>query len=326
MRPRSFAFLLVLAFLSAPLAGEAQRSERIYRIGFLSMLAGPNPFSEALQKGLADLGYEEGRTIAIEWKWAAGKTERLPQLASDLSRANLDVIVAGGPQAIAAVKRATSTIPVVMVAAGNPVGAGLVSSLASPGGNLSGLSVDATPELLGKQLQLLKEALPHVSRVAVLWNSDMPGIQPFVNALSGTGRSLNLSLQWIDIGGRSEFERAFSDMSRGRADALLAVTDPLMYVHREQILRLAGKYRIPAMYLLDELVRAGGLLSYGPSLADLYRRAATYVDKILRGAKPANLPIEQPTKFELVVNLKTAKSLGVTIPESILLRADEVIQ
>jgi putative ABC transport system substrate-binding protein len=326
MKRRNLALLLVLAFLSAPLAAEAQQSGRIHRIGVLTMPAGPNPRSEALRKGLADLGYEEGRSIAIEWKWAAGSTERLPGLASDLLRANVDVIVASGPQAIAAVKRATSTIPVVMVAAADPVGAGLVSSMARPGGNLTGLSVDASPELFGKQLQLLKEALPHISRIAVLWNSGMPGTQRFVDALSRAGRSLNVSLQWIDIGGRSEFQRAFSDMNRGHASAVIVMTDPFVYVHREQIVQLAAKYRIPAMYLFDEIVRAGGFLSYGPSLADSYRRAATYVDKILRGAKPGNLPIEQPTKFELVVNLKTAKALGITIPQSILLQADEVIQ
>jgi putative ABC transport system substrate-binding protein len=326
MRRRSVAFFLVLAFLSAPLTAEAQQSGRIYRIGVLTMLAGPTPRTEALQKGLADLGYEEGRTIAIEWKWAAGSTERLRKLASDLLRANVEIIVASGPQSIAAVKRATTTIPVVMVAAPDPVGTGLVSTLARPGGNLTGLSVDASPELLGKQLQLLKEALPHVSRVAVLWNSGMPGVQPFMDALSATGRSLNVSLEWIDIGGRSEFARAFSEMSRGRVGAAIVITDPFIYVHREQIVQLAAEYRIPAIYLFDELVRAGGFISYGPSLADSYRGAATYVDKILRGAKPGDLPIQQPTKFELVVNLKTAKVLGLTIPESILLRADDVIR
>jgi putative ABC transport system substrate-binding protein len=326
MKRRSLALLLVLAFLSAPLAVQAQQSGRIYRIGVLTMPAGPSPRTQALQKGLADLGYEEGRSIGIEWKWAAGSTERLPRLASELLRANVDVIVASGPQPIAAVKRATSTIPVVMIAAADPVGAGLVSSLARPGGNLTGLSVDASPELFAKQLQLLKEALPHISRFAVLWNSGMPGTQPFADAVSGAGRSLNVSLQWIDIGGRSEFERAFSDMKRGRVGAALVMTDPFIYVHREQIVQLAAKYRIPAMYLFDEIVRAGGFISYGPSLADLYRRAATYVDKILRGAKPADLPIEQPMKFDLVINLRTAKTLGITIPQGLLLRAEQLIE
>ena len=326
MKRRSLALLLVLASLSAPLAAEAQQSGRIHRVGVLSMLAGPNPRTQALQRSLADLGYEEGRNIAFEWKWAAGSTERLPGLAADLLRANVDVIVAGGPQPVAAAKRATSTIPVVMLAVADPVGAGFVSSLARPGGNLTGLSLDATPELFAKQLQLLKEARPHISRVAVLWNSGMPGVQPFVDALKGAGRSLNVSLQWIDIGGRSEFERAFSDMSRGRAAAVVVISDPFIYVHREQIVQLAAKYRIPAMYLFDEIVSAGGFMSYGPSLADLYRRTATYVDKILRGAKPADLPIEQPTKFDLVINLRTARTLGITIPQGLLLRAERLIE
>lgn len=323
---RRLALCLLLVLLSPPLAADAQQEGNVHRIGVLTMVAGPTPRTEALRKGLADLGYVEGRNVAIEWKWAAGRTERLSELVGELLRANPDIIVAGGPQSVAAAKRATTTIPVVMVAAADPVGAGFVSSLARPGGNLTGLWVDATPEFLGKQLQLVTETLPQSPSVAVLWNSHTPGMQPFVDALNGAGRSLNAQLQWLDVAGRREFERAFSAMIRERVGAVIVVSDPFIYFHREQIVRLAEKYRIPAMYLFDEIVRAGGLMSYGPSLADLYRRAATYVDKILRGAKPADLPVEQPTKFEFIINLKAAKQIGLMIPPNVLARADKVIK
>jgi putative ABC transport system substrate-binding protein len=324
------ALLASLACLVAPLLvvalAEAQSSERTHRIGVLTMVGGPTPRIEALRKALADLGHEEGRNLAIEWKWAGGSTERLVELAGDLVRAKAEVIVAGGPQPVAAAKRATATIPVVMVGAADPVRAGFVASLARPGGNLTGLSLDVTPELFAKQLQLVKEVLPQVARVAVLWNSGTPGAQPFADALVGAGRALEIRLQWIDVAGRSEFGRAFADMTRERAGAVIVVADPFIYVHRADIVRLAAEHRIPAMYLFDEIVRAGGFMSYDPSLVDLYRWAATYVGRILRGAKPADLPIEQPTKFDVVINMRAARVLGLTMPPALLLRAAEVLE
>jgi len=298
---------LVIGALAAADAVPAQPTGQARRIGVLAIVPGHTPRTEAFRQALSDLGYSEGKSIVVEWRWAAGRNERLP---------DLDTIVAA--------KKATSTIPIVMVAAPDPVGTGFVSSLARPGGNLTGLSFEATPELLGKQLELIKEMLPGVSRVAFLWDSAMPGVEPFVDAAKGAAQTLRVQVASVDIA--SDFDAALAAVVRERPGALLIMPGSRSYVRRHQVIAFSAKHRLPAMYGFEEIAAAGGLMSYGPSLADLYRRAATYVDKILKGAKPAELPVEQPTKFELVVNLKTAKALGLTVPRSILVRTDKVIE
>lgn len=315
---------LVIGALAAADAVPAQPTGQARRIGVLAVVPGHTPRTEAFRQALSDLGYSEGKNVVVEWRWAAGRIERLPDLAADLVRLGVEVIVAGGPDSIVAAKKATSTIPIVMVAAPDPVGSGLVSSLARPGGNLTGLSFDATPELLGKQLELIKEMLPGLSRVAFLWDSAMPGVGPFVDVAKGAAQTLRLQLASVDIA--SDFDAALAAVVRERPGALFVMASSRSYVRRQQVIAFSAKHRLPAMYGFEEIAAAGDLMSYGPSLADLYRRAATYVDKILKGARPADLPVEQPTKFGLVVNLKTAKALGLTVPQSILVRADRAIE
>ena len=281
---------------------------------------------EAFRQGLRDLGYVEGRNIVIEYRYADEKYERLPALAAELVRLKVDVIVSHGTPGPLAAKQATSAIPIVMTSAGDPVASGLVSSLARPGGNVTGLSL-MVPELGGKRVQLLKEILPGLSRVAVLWNAANPYASLVVREMEIAATTLGVQLQSLVVRGPDDFEGALAAATTGRAGALTAVEDPLTITKRTQIVDFAAKSRLPAIYGVKEFVDAGGLMSYGAHLADLYRRAAaTYVDKILKGAKPADLPVQQPTKFEFVINLKTAKALGLTIPQSVLLRADEVIQ
>ena len=279
----------------------------------------------AFRQRLRELGYVDGQNIAFEVRSAEGRAERLPDLAADLVRLKVDVIVAGGTPAPLAAKRATTAIPIVMASAGDPVGSGLVASLARPGGNVTGLSL-LVPELGGKRLQLLKEVVPGVSRVAVLWNAANPYPVLVWRQTEAAARALGVHLQSLDVRGPDDLEGAFAAATRGRAGALITVEDPLTFGQRKRIVDFAARARLPAMYGFREFVDAGGLMSYAASLADLSRRAATYVDKILKGAKPADLPVEQPTKFELVINLKTAKALGLTIPPSVLIRADQVIQ
>jgi len=315
--------------LAAPLAAEAQQAAKIARIGYLAgSLAGNPHLPEAFRQGLRDLGYVEGRTVVIEYRDAEGKLERLPALAVELVALKVDVILAGGtPQALAA-KQATRTLPIVFAAHADPVGSGLVTSLARPGGNVTGLSLLA-PELVGKRLEQLKQAVPGVNRVAVLWE---PGAyvelteRDILKETEVAARALGVRLQFVEARGPADFDRAFSDMTRARAGALTVLPSTMFIIERRRLVDLAAKNRLPAVYTSREYVDAGGLMAYGPSIADLFRRAATYVDKILKGAKPGDLPVEQPTKFELVINLKTAKALGLTIPPSVLSRADEVLQ
>jgi putative ABC transport system substrate-binding protein len=329
MERRTFIALVSGGLLAAPLAAEAQQAAKIARIGYLATnLAGAPHLPEAFRQGLRDLGYVEGRNVVIEYRDAEGKFERLPALAAELVALKVDVIVAPTTPAALAAKQATRTLPIVFTVAADPVTSGLVTSLARPGGNVTGSSI-LTPELVGKWLELLKQAVPGVSRVAVLWH---PGGFPertekdMLKAAEVAGRALGVQLQLVEARGPEDFDRAFSDMTRTRAGALTVLATTMLLIDRRRLVELAAKNRLPAVYPFREFVDAGGLMAYGPNVADLYRRAATYVDKILKGAKPADLPVEQPTKFELVINVKTARALGLTIPQSLLLRADEVIQ
>ena len=317
-----------LAFLvfALPLLAEAQPTAKVPRFGWLA--AGPIPavLGDAFRQGLRDLGWVEGKNVVIEDR-AADRFDRLPSVAAELVRLKVDVIFAsGGQQPALAAKRATTTIPVVMVAVADPVASGLVTSLARPGGNITGPSSAPGPELQGKRLDLLREAFPNVARVAVLWSPDNPGSVVNKRALEGPARSLNVTLQSVELREPVDLERAFAAMSQERAQAVMPINSPIVVSHLKRIVDLVAKNRLPAMHWESRWVDAGGLMSYGPSYPDLYRRAAVYVDKILKGAKPSALPIEQPTTFELVVNRKTARALGLTIPPSLLLRADRVIE
>jgi putative ABC transport system substrate-binding protein len=320
-------FLAILALLAAPLASDAQQPAKVARVGYIFSFtaAEGRHLWEACRQGLRELGYVEGQNIVLEPRWAEGRYERLPGLVADLLRLKVDVMVVAATPGSLVAKAANNTTPIVMVAVADPVRSGLVASLARPGGNITGLSL-LTPELSGKRLQLLTEALNKVSRVAVLMN---PGNQSnlfFLKETQTAARVLGVQIQPLEVRNPDEFERAFEAAARGRADALMAFDDPVIHSYRKRIVALAAKRRLPAMYGTREFADDGGLMAYGPHRPDLYRRAATYVDKILKGAKPADLPVEQPTRFELVINLKTAKALGLTIPPSVLVRADQVIQ
>jgi putative ABC transport system substrate-binding protein len=316
------------ALLAAPLAAEAQQTAKIARIGWLGDRPAAGPRLEAFFQGLRDLDYVEGRNLVIEYRYAEGKPERYPALAAELVALKVDVIVSANTLGTLAAKQATKTIPIVFIGAADPIQSGLVSSLARPGGNATGLSA-LSPALVGKCLELLAQAVPGVSRVAVLWQPGAQGERTDKDMLKGAdvaARALGMRLQFVEARGPTEFERAFSDMTRARADALTVLGSAMFNNERRRLVDLAAKNRLPAVYSGRASVDAGGLMSYGPNIADLWRRAATYVDKILKGAKPADLPVEQPTKFELIINLKTAKGLDITIPKSLLGRADEVIQ
>jgi len=333
--PRFMASIITLGLIVAALAADAQQARKVPRIGLLSPTspsdAGRNPSDlavlfAAFREGLRELGYVEGQNIAIESRWAEGNYDLLPGLAADLVRLNVDVIVTYGTPASQAAKRATGTIPIVMAAIIDPVASGLVTSIARPGGNLTGQSM-MSPDLVGKQLEILKELVPKVSRVALLHNPANPGNEPEVRHAQDAARALGVRLQVVGARGPSEIDSAFAAMTNEHAGAVIVVVDALLQGNRARITDLAARYRLPAVYGLSEYAEAGGLLAYGPNRLDMFRRAATYVDKILKGAKPSDLPVEQPTKFELVINLKTAKALGLTIPPSLLLlRADKVIQ
>jgi len=324
-------FLITVgALLVTPLAAEAQQAAKIARIGYLTSSQGVNPhLPEAFRQGLRDLGYVEGRNLVIEYREAGGKADRLPALAAELVALKVDVIVAApGTLAARVAKQATRTIPIVFAVVGDPVGSGLVTSLARPGGNVTGLS-NLASELVGKRLELLTQAVPGVSPVAVLWFPGALGARTDKDMLEEAevaARGLGVRLQFVEARDPADFDRAFSDMTRARAGALTLLPANMFLREHRRLVDLAAKNRLPAVYPWREGVDAGGLMSYGANLADLQRRAATYVDKILKGAKPGDLPIEQPTKFELVINLKTAKDLGLTIPPSVLARADDLIQ
>jgi ABC-type uncharacterized transport system substrate-binding protein len=317
------------AVLGTPLAAGAQQAAKVARIGYLSTDLAATPYIQgAFRQGLRDLGYVEGRNVVIEYRDAEGKPERLPALAAELVALKVDVIVAAaGNNVTLAAKQATRTLPIVFAAVSDPVASGLVTSLARPGGNVTGASI-LSPELVGKRLELLTQAIPGVSRVAVLW---LPGAlgervgKDMLKEADVAARALGVRLQFVEARVPADLDRAFSDMTRARADALTVLPNNMFLRERRRLVDLAAKHRLPAVYTVREYVDAGGLMAYAPNLADVVRRAATYVDKILRGAKPADLPVEQPTKFELVINLKTAKALGLTIPPSLLLRADQVI-
>ena len=319
----------VLIF-AASLAADAQSTGKVYRIGYLSTGSASATYTrplEALRKGLHELGWVEGQNLRIEYRFAEGSIDRLPALADELVRLKLDVIVASPTPGALAVKNATRTIPIVGMGLTEPVAVGLVASLARPGGNVTGLTYGVDTEIYKKQLQLLKEVVPNARRVAVLENPVSSPTQPLImQSVKSAARSLDLPLQILEARQPNDFDAAFAAMVKERAGALLLTGDPMFFVHRARLADLAMKSRLPSMSTQAQWVDAGGLVSYGPSLPDQWRRAATYVDKILRGAKPADLPIEQPAKFELVINLRTARELGITMPQSILQRADEVIQ
>ena len=318
-----------MALYVAPIVAEAQPAAKVSRIGIL--LAGSRgdntvEFWGAFRQALRGLGYVEGRNITIEYRFAEGRLDRSFDLASELARLPVDVIVAPGTALAQAARKATTTIPIVLVTAGNPVGDGLIKSFARPGGNATGLTMAVSQEIGGKLLELLKDAVPTVSRVAVLWN---PLTAPNAVALKETERAarvLGLTLQPMSARRPDEIDGAFAAMSRARADGLIVLADPVLLSVRVRIADLATKGHLPTICELREHTEAGGLMSYGPNLSDLFRRAATYVDRILKGASPADLPVERPSKFELIINLKTAKALGLTIPPSVLLRADKVIE
>jgi putative ABC transport system substrate-binding protein len=280
---------------------------------------------EAFREGLRAHGWIDGQNVVIEYRWPEGRLDRLPDLAAELVRQNVDVIFAPSTVSTVAAKNATRTIPIVMAMVGDPVGRGIITSLARPGGNVTGLSIGVGLGFIGKQLELIKEVVPKVSRVAVLRNPDEPN-RPAVSEAEGASRTLGLTLQVLQARSPNEFDRAFAAMVQHRAGALLVLSGPVYVLHRGQLADFAAKRRVPAIYNYREFVDAGGLLSYGPNISEFWRRSATFVDKILKGAKPADLPVEQPTKLELVINLKTAKALGLTIPPSVLGRADELIQ
>jgi putative ABC transport system substrate-binding protein len=306
---------------------EAQQATKISRIGWLtaSSLSAMTARIEAFRQGLREFGYVEGKNIVVEWRSVEGKADRLPGLAAELVRLKVDVIVTAGPQATRAAKEATVTIPIAMSFDNDPVGNGFVASLARPGGNITGLSALA-PELSGKQLELLKEVVPRLSRVAVLGSSTTPGNAQSLKETELAAGALAVQLQYLDVRDPKDIDTAFRAAGKGRADSVLVLAGSVVNSHRTQIAELAVKSRIPVIYFRSEFVEDGGLMSYATNITDLDRRAAIYVDKILKGAKPAELPVEQPTKFELVINLKAAKQIGLTIPPNVLARADIVIK
>ena len=318
------------ALFAAPLAAEAQQAGKIARVGYLAtnLTGSPPDAREAFVRGLRDLGYVEGRNVAIEYRDAEGKDERLPALATELAALKVDVIVAAaGTLAALAAKQATKTLPIVFIAVGEPVASGLVTSVARPGRNATGLSA-LSPELVSKWLEVLKQAVPGVTRLAFLRQPDALGEadKEVLKEAGVAARALGVRLQLVEARGPADLDKAFSEMTKKRADALTVLSTPMFSSERRRLVDLAAKHRLPTMFPFRSYVDAGGLMSYGPNVADLFRRAAIYVDKILRGANPGDLPVEQPTKFELVINLKTAKALGLTIPPSLLARADQVIE
>jgi putative ABC transport system substrate-binding protein len=314
------------AIVFKPQSAYAQQPASPRRIGVLLVAFSPeSKQAQAFRQGLRDAGYAEGRDVVIEWRSANGDYARVPGLVADLVQRKVDVIVVESTVAAQAAKRATSTIPIVMALVADPIGSGLVASLAHPGGNVTGLSL-MTSELSAKRLQLLKETIPRLTRVAVLWNPDTPYHAKVVEDLKAAAPSLSIKLNFVPARTPEEFGPAFSAANRAHAQALYVLEDPHFFTHRTTLLKLASKARLPTMYGQRDYVDEGGLMGYSANFGDLWRRSAGYVDRILKGAKPGDLPIEQPTKFEFVINLKTAKAIGITIPQSILLQADEVIR
>ena len=327
MRKKIFCLALGAMLSALSFSVEAQQTGKIPRIGYLSSLSASSDSSrhDAFRQGLKELGYVEEKNVAVEYEFAQGKLDRLPDLAGELVRLKVDVIVVGGSTATRAAKNATKLIPIVMINVTDPVVLGFVVSLARPGGNITGLS-NLAPELGGKRLELLKEIVPKLSRVAVLGDPNSPAYGPQLNELKLAARALGLRLQPVEVRGPGDLENAFSAMIKAHAGAFMGLQQPTIDILRKRIMDLAGKNRLPAMYPNRENVEAGGLISYAADISTMFRRAATYVDKILKGTKPADLPVEQPMKFELVINLKAAKQIGLTIPQWTLMKADRVIK
>jgi len=328
MRRREF-IALVGGAIALPIGARAQQQAgKTYRIGYLSQgsAVGAPGLLEAFRQGLRELGWTEGQNIVIEYRFAEGEVDRLPSFADELVGLNVDLIAATTTPASQAAKDATKMIPIVGISFDNPLLHGLVASLARPGGNVTGLSYSAGPEIFGKDLELLRELLPDLRHVAVLSNSTGPNHAPMISNITTAASSLGVQILILDARKPDEFDAAFVAMAKNRVAGLFVFGDPLFSVHRVRLAELAVKNRLPTMYTNRPHVEAGGLMCYGPNFADVWRRAATYVDKILKGARPADLPVEQPTKFELVINLKTAKALGLTVPPTLLARADEVIE
>ena len=319
--------LVVVVLLALAVNAQAQQPKKVPWIGVLWLYSPTiaSPFAEAFRQGLRGLGYVEGQNIDLEERWAEGRFDRLPSLAAELVRLNIDIIVTASTPAAQGAQQATKSIPIVLTLVSDPVESGLVGSLARPGGNVTGLSL-MHPDLTGKRLELLKEVIPKLSRVAVLSNPANPSIPPLLRETEAAARALSIQLQVFEVRNPTELDSAFSAMTRDRAGALVVLPDGTFQNERRRIAALAVKGRLPAMYAWKEAVDEGGLMAYGASVPDIFRRAATYVDKILKGAKPADLPVEQPTKFEFIINLKAAKQIGLTIPPNVLARADKVIK
>ncbi len=326
MARRAFLGTVAGGLLAAPLAAEGQQANKVWRIGFLE--AGSSSanrhFLDAFRQGLRELGYTEGQQVVIEDRWADGRSEQFPGLVAQLVGLRPDVIVVSSTPGARAVNVGTRTIPAIFVAIGDPVGAGLVASLGHPGGNMTGLSMAFTPEFLGKWVELLKKLLPSARRVGLLWNPRTV-ISPSPEGVRNAAKAIGLKLEVFTVSKSEEFEVTFAEMSKRRIAGLIVMPDVLTVSHRNRIVGLAAKERLPTIYGFADFGRAGGLMAYSPNVPDLFRRAASYVGKILKGAKPADLPVEQPTKFELVINLKTARAINLTIPPSLLQRADQVI-
>ena len=325
---RAFVSALTGGLLATPRIAGSQPVGKVYRVGYLSAGSGTmgSPYAQAFRQELRGLGWVEGQSIVIEYRSAEGQFDQLPALAAEVVRLKVDVIVATPTPAVLAAKSATGTIPIVGVSLVDPVRLGLIQSLARPGGNVTGVSYSVGAEIFGKDLELLREAVPKVRRVAVLSNPDGPSQPLTLENITVAARSLGLQLLPVGARGPGEFNGAFATMVKQHAEALFVVTDPTYIAHRARLADLATRNRLPSIFTQRADVEAGGLMSYGPSFIAMYQRAAYYVDKILKGAKPADLPVEQPTKFELVINLKTARALGLTIPPAVLARADQVIQ
>jgi putative ABC transport system substrate-binding protein len=326
IRRRNFLAAATVGLFARPIIAATQSARKVRQVGYLGGSSQAAPLVESFRQGLRDLGYVENENLLLTIRWGEGSAERLRQFAAELVALGVEVIVAGPDSSIAAAKQATSTIPVVMCLSTDPVQAGFVRTLSRPGGNVTGLTLEASSEIHGKRLELLKEAFPAVSRVAVLGNPKFAGRPSYLEPVRSSARSLGISVQFLDVNEPREVDAALQSLTHQRPQALFVVSDPLVYSHRQKIVALASKLRLPAMYSALDWAEAGGLMAYGPSRADLMRRAASYVDKILKGATPTDLPVEQPQKFELVFNRKTTEALGVSIPAAVLARVDRLIE
>ena len=315
--------------LATAVAAEAQQAAKVHRVGFVGMGSAATPDGQfgAFRQGLRELGYVEGKNVVIETRFSDGHLERLPGLAAELIRLKVDVLVAGSPAAAVAAKKASTAVPIVFAGVGDPVASGIVASLARPGGNITGAAVGVSdPAFGGKWLELLKEAVPSVSHVAVLANRSNPTNSPYFKGVEAAARNMKVKFDIFDAGNVVELDRALAAIAASGAQGMIVTTDPFLFTARATLVSFAASKRLPAMYFFKNFVDAGGLMSYGANIEESYRRAASYVDKILKGAKPGELPVEQPTRFELVVNKATARALGISIPQSILLRVDQIIE